>query len=214
MTYVSRLLPVLLAGGLLAGCSSLIGGPRETPTIYAPQPRIQADPGWPKVDWGVVIARPGEVGMMDSQRIVVSPVPGELQVYRGALWARLPSEMVGEAVLRTLEDSGRIATVARQGDGIAAGYRLLLDVRNFKADYAGNAAPEAVIEVSAKLLHQDDQVLVASRVFRQAHRAAGVDVAEVADAFSLGLGALGHDIAGWTLQAGQAHAQQAHRTTP
>ena len=66
----------------------------------------------------------------------------------------------------------------------------------------------------AKLLHQEDQILVGSRTFRQAQPASGTDVAQVADAFSQGLGTLGHDIAGWTLQTGQAHQQQAHRGAP
>lgn len=215
MTHAPRLFPALLAACLLAtGCSSLIGGPRETPTIYAPEPAIRPDPGWPSATWTLTIARLGEGRSTEGQRIVVSPVPGELQVYRAALWARAPAEMVDDAVLRTLEDSGRIAAVMRQGSGIGSDYRLLLDVRTFKADYAGSATPSAVIEVNAKLLHQDDQMLVGSRTFREAQPAAGVEVAKVADAFAQGLGALGHDIAGWTLQTGQAHQQQAHRATP
>ena len=197
----------------LAACS-IVGGPRESPAIYAPEPRISTDPAWPQASWGVVIAHPGDARLMDGQRIAVSPVPGELQVYRAALWARSPSEMVDDVVQRTLEDSGRIATVARQGSGISANYRLLLDVRTFKSDYAGSATPSAVIEVNAKLLHQEDQILVGSRTFRQAQPASGSDVAQVADAFSQGLGTLGHDIAGWTLQTGQAHQQQAHRGAP
>lgn len=212
MTAVPRLHPVLFAACLLAtGCSSLIGGPRETPTIYAPEPVVRADPAWPAVGWTLAIARPGEARMMDGQRIAVSPVPGELQVYRAALWARTPGEMVEDAVLRTLEDSGRIPVVTRPGSGIAAGYRLLLDVRTFKADYAGNAAPSAIVEVNAKLLHPQDQTVAGSRTFRQAQPAAGVEVARVADAFAQALGPLGHDIAGWALQTGQAHEQQAHR---
>jgi len=204
MTRIPRPLPVLLAACLLAtGCSSLIGGPRETPTIYAPEPVIQADPGWPAVDWTLTIARPGEARMMDGQRIAVSPVPGEVQVYRGALWARTPGEMVEDAVLRTLEDSGRIPVVTRHGSGIAADYRLLLDVRTFKADYAGNAMPSAIVEVNAQLVQTGR--IVASRTFRQATPASGTEVARVADAFTQALGALGHDVAGWTLQAGSAH---------
>jgi cholesterol transport system auxiliary component len=215
MTHAPRPLSVLLAACLLAaGCSSLIGGPRETPTIYAPEPALQPDPGWPAAQWTLTIARLGDGRSAEGQRIVVSPVPGELQVYRAALWARTPAEMVDDAVLRTLEESGRIAAVMRQGSGIGTDYRLLLDVRTFKADYAGAATPSAVIEVNAKLLHQDDQTLVGSRTFRQVQPAAGVEVARVADAFAQGLGAVGHDIAGWTLQTGQAHQQQAHPATP
>lgn len=212
MIRVQRLRPVLLTACLLAaGCSSLIGGPRETPTIYAPEPALRTDPAWPAADWSLTIARPGEAQMDDGPRIVVSPVPGELQVYRAALWARTPSNMVQDAVLRTLENSGKLPLVARQGSGIGTDYRLLLEIRAFRADYAGNPVPAAVIEVNAKLQHLQDQAVAGSRSFRQSQPAAGVEVAQVADAFAQALAALGHDVAGWSLQTGQAHEQHAHQ---
>lgn len=216
MTRLQRCLrPALLATSLLlAGCSSLIGGPRETPTIYAPEPARRVDPSWPAVDWSLALARSGEAQMEDGPRIVVSPVPGELQVYRGALWARTPAEMVQDAVLRTLEDSGKLPLVARQGSGLSADYRLLLEVRAFRAEYAGSALPAAVVEVNATLLHLRDQSVAGSRNFRQSQPATGVAVAEVADAFSQALAGLSHDVAGWSLQTGQAHAGQPHPSAP
>ena len=143
--------------------------------------------------------------MLDSSRIAVSPVPGELQVYKGAVWARTPPEMLEDGVLRTLEDSGKIPAVARQGSGIGADYRLLMEIRHFEAEYAGAAVPSAVVEVSAKLLHASDQAVVGSRRFRHAQAASGTDAAVVADAFAQALRATSHDIAGWVLATGQAH---------
>ena len=80
---------------------------------------------------------------VDTFRIAVRPVPGELQVYAGASWARAPSDMIEDVIMRTLEDSGRIPGVARRGSGVAPDYRLLLDLRRFEADYAGAAIPSA-----------------------------------------------------------------------
>ena len=195
---------------LLAGCSSLVGGPVETPTIYSPEPQVTADPAWPTVAWALGTVRPSAAKILDGSRIAVSPVPGELQVYRGALWARTPAEMVQDAVLRTLEDSGRLPLVARQGSGVRSDYRLLLEVRRFRAEYAGNAVPAAVVEVNATLLHLRDQTVAGSRNFQQSQPATGVAVAQVADAFAQALSTLGHDVAGWSLQAGRAHAGQPH----
>ena len=67
--------------------------------------------------------------------------------------------------------------------------------------------PAATIEVSAKLLHSPDQDIVASRTFVQAVPAAATDTASVARAFEAALGAIGHDIAGWTLESGAAHGR-------
>lgn len=188
----------------LAACS-ILGGSREPVTIYAPDPRIPADPSWPDAAWQLSIGRPEAARIVDSSRIAVRPSPGELQVYKGAAWAKTPSEQLQDTVLRTLEDSQKIAAVARQGSGIAADYKLEMDLRRFEADYAGGAVPAATIEVNAKLLHSIDQDVVATRTFLQSVPAAGTDTAQVAQAFEQALAAIGHDIAGWTLASGNAH---------
>jgi cholesterol transport system auxiliary component len=188
----------------LAACS-ILGGSREPVTIYAPDPRVPADPSWPDAAWQLSIGRPEAARIVDSSRIAVRPSPGELQVYKGAAWAKTPSEQLQDTVLRTLEDSQKIAAVARQGSGIAADYKLEMDLRRFEADYAGSEVPAATIEVNAKLLHSIDQDVVATRTFLQAVPAAGTDTAQVAQAFEQALAAIGHDIAGWTLASGNAH---------
>ncbi|HSD17098.1 MAG TPA: ABC-type transport auxiliary lipoprotein family protein [Thermomonas sp.] len=209
MTHPHRIaLAVLLA--TLAGCSSVLG-PKDTPTVYAPQIATTADPAWPTVTWPLGTVRPTSARILDGTRIAVSPAPGELQVYKSALWARTPPEMLEEAVLRTLEDSGKIPAVARQGSGIGAEYRLVMDIRHFEADYAGGDTPSAVIEVNAKLLHIPDQSVVGSRTFRQVQPATGTEVGRVAEAFGQALGTVSGEVAGWTLATGNEHQRQAHR---
>jgi cholesterol transport system auxiliary component len=189
---------------MLGGCA-LLGGSKDSLTIYAPQPQATADPAWPSVSWQLSIAKPEAAHMTDSLRIAVRPSPGELQVYKGAMWAKSPSEQVQEGVLHVLEDSQKIGAVAREGSGIAADYRLELDLRRFEADYAGGDNPVATIEVNAKLLRSVDQKIVASRTFLQAVPASDTDAALVSQAFGKALGAISSKIGGWTLASGEAH---------
>ena len=211
---MSRLPRTLIAAALLAtlaGCSSLLG-PKETPSIFAPELATTADAAWPSATWALGTVRPTAARILDGSRIAVSPVPGELQVYKGAMWARTPPEMLEETVLRMLEDSGKIPSVARQGSGIGAEYRLVMDIRHFESRYdAGGSTPAAVIEVNAKLLHVPDQSVAGSRTFRQTQAASGTDVALVADAFGQALGTLSREVAGWTLATGNEHQRQPHR---
>ena len=192
---------------LLTGCSILGSGPQGGPaTIYAPNVRIPADPAWPTVDWSLAIVQPSAARVIDGTRISVRPTPDELQVYKGAVWAQPATGLLEDALLRTLEDSGRIASVARLGAGARSDYRLLLDLRRFEADYAGQSVPSATIEVNAKLMRVRDQHIVAARTFLQAQPAAAVEVPQVAAAFEQALTAITRDLAGWTLQSGQADA--------
>ena len=206
----SRLAVVALLAIVLAGCASILGGESGPTTIYSPDPRPVLDPALPTVSWQLALGSTSGARTVDSYRIAVRPTPGEIQVYRGASWARTPGEMLQSTVLRALEDSGKIASVARQGTGVAADYRLVIDLRRFEADYAGNAVPAATIEFNAKLIHGADQAIVASRTFLQAQPAAGTDVALVVDAFSRALEAVGGELAGWVLVSGDEHQRQAH----
>jgi cholesterol transport system auxiliary component len=114
--------------------------------------------------------------------------------------------MLQDTLMRTLEDSGRIAAVGRQGSGMAADYKLLLDVRRFESDYTqSSGVPAATIEVSAKLVHVASQRVAASKVFLQAQPAATPAVADVAHAFEQSLEKIGHDLGGWVLTTGASH---------
>lgn len=196
---------------LLAGCS-LLGGKKDPITVYAPEPRVQADPAWPSVPWQLAVISPTASRVHDSLRIAVRPTPVQLEVYKGANWAKRPGEMLEDALLRALEDSGRIPAVARQGAGIAADYKLVLDLRRFESDYAGQAVPAATIEVNVKLLHSLDQQVVLSQTFLQAQPATSTAVPDVVDAFERALADLSGDITGWVLTQGTRHEQSAHKT--
>jgi cholesterol transport system auxiliary component len=188
----------------LAGCTSLIGKKHPT-TIYAPVARAEASPEWPQVRWKLAMGRSSGARIADTLRVAVRPSPNELQVYKDAQWAKPPGDMIEDGVLHALEDSGRIAVVARQGSGIGADYRLLLDVRRFESDYAGAETPAATIEVTAKLLHVKDQQLAGSRTFLQAQPAATTKVPDVVAAFDQALTAVTGELAGWTLATGEQY---------
>lgn len=187
----------------LGGCALLSTGKGDGATQYAPDPRVEASPGWPSVRWSLTVAQPTAARAIDSARIAVRPSPQELQVYKGAQWAKRPSEMLEDAVLRALEDSGRIGVVSRQGTGIATDYRLVLDMRRFESDYA-SGQPAATIEVRAKLLHGTAPDVVASRTFLQAVPAEGTAVPAVVEAFETALAGMARELAGWTLATGAA----------
>jgi cholesterol transport system auxiliary component len=187
----------------LAGCGLL---PAKDPlALYSPAAKVTPDPAWPSVQWQLQIPRPLASELVDSPRIVVRPAPGELQVYKGAVWAEPAPDLVQDAVLHAFEDSGRIGGVARRGSGVAGDYELLLDLRRFDSDYAGGASPRAEVEITAKLIANRSNTVIANRTFRQSAQAGGTAVGSVAQAFDGALSAVVADIVGWTLVEGQRY---------
>jgi len=204
-TLTRILLPAAMLA-LLGGCSLLGSSERSAVTIYSPVVRIQADHGWPTVDWQLVLVKPSAARVVDSPRINVRPSPSELEVYKGVSWAQPATDMLDDALIRGFEDSGRIKGVARATTGIRADYKLATDIRRFESDYQGQATPTVVIEVNAKLIHTTDQRVVADRTFRQAQPVGSTEIPAVAAAFERGLQQLAQDVVGWTLVNGQSDA--------
>ena len=205
-----RIAALALATATLAGCGIL--PKQETLVLYDPTPQRGATQGTangaaPQADWQLQISRPYADTMHDSARILVRPQPGELQVYKGAAWAQPAPDIVLDTLVRAFADSGRLAGVARRGEGVSARYELLLDLRRFESDYGnannGGATPSARIELGARLVQNVDNRVVANRVFDIATPADGTDVAQINRAFQRGLDDATAQLIDWTLNEGQ-----------
>lgn len=209
MRRALRIAALAVATAALAGCGIL--PKQETLALYDPTPQRSAtadstNASAPRVDWQLQIARPYADTMHDSARILVRPQPGELQVYKGAAWVQPAPDIVQDTLLRAFTDSGRLAGVARRGDGVSARYQLLLDLRRFESDYGGGATPSVRIELGARLVQNAGNRVVASRVFDIATPADGTDVVQINRAFQRGLGEATTQLIDWTLAEGQRDA--------
>ncbi len=195
---------LLVAACLLISACSLVGNnTRDRATVYDLDPRVEADAAWPAVKWQLSLPQINASRVGDSLRIAVRPVPHELQIYKGASWARIPTDMIEGAILRTMEDSGRIPAVARQGSGIAAEYKLLLELRRFESAYSAPGVPPTIqIEINAKLLHVASQRVAASRTFNQEAAASSAEIERVVEAFERALHAVTGEVVGWVLVSG------------
>jgi cholesterol transport system auxiliary component len=191
---------LLAITAVLAGCSIL--PEQKSIALYAPQPHLVADPAWPKADWQLLISRPYADATVDSERILVRPQPGELQVYKGAAWSQSAPDLVHDVLLRAFTDSGRLRGVARRGEGVNAAYELLLDLRRFESEYSDGAMPSVRIELGARLVHNADNRVTAQRVFQIEAPADSTDIAAVNRAFERALGDVATQLVGWTLSEG------------
>ena len=65
MNALHRIATAGVAAFLLTGCS-ILGGPKEAPTIYARRPRAAPILHGPRVAWQLSTARPGAAQMLDT----------------------------------------------------------------------------------------------------------------------------------------------------
>lgn len=201
-----HLVRILLAIALtlpMIGCGGIL--PKKEPLrIIAPQVHVAPDPEWTQVAWQLTVARPSANDMLDSRRMAVSPVPGQIQVYKGVSWSDSMPDIVQMAVVEAFEDSGKILAVGRQSSGLRTDYTLQMEMRDYQAVYHDPASPpEVTLTINAKLIDAISGRAVASRNFHQAVAASATSPTAVAQAFDNALSALVHDMVGWTLYSGQ-----------
>jgi cholesterol transport system auxiliary component len=186
---------------LLASSCSLLGSKGEPITILDPAAKVAPSPDWPQARWSLLVLRPVASQSLDTERIVVRPAPGAMQVYKGAAWSDTAPDLVQTSLLRAFEDSGRILSVARPGGAVRGEFQLATELRAFDSIYSG-ASPDAVVEVHARLIRVTDGRAVAARTFRTSEPASGTDVATVSEAFARALAKLDADVVAWTLAEG------------
>ena len=189
----------LLLASFLGACSILGGA--EPIQILDPSAKVAPRADWPQARWSLLVPRPIAIQALDTERIVVRPAPGALQVYKGAVWAETAPDLVHTSLLRTFEDSGKILSVARPGGAVRGDYQLTSELRSFDSIYEG-ATPNAVIELHARLVRVTDGKAVAARTFRVSEASAGTDIGSVSEAFSRGLAKIDGDVVAWTLAEG------------
>jgi cholesterol transport system auxiliary component len=194
-----RICTVALLATALGACSILGGA--EPIQILDPSAKVAPSADWPQARWSLLVLRPIATQALDTERIVVRPAPGVLQVYKGAAWSDTAPDLVQTSLLRAFEDSGRILSVGRPGGAVRGEYQLTSELRAFDSIYDG-ASPDAVVELHARLVRITDGKAIAAKTFRISERASGTDIGTVSEAFSRALAKLDGEVVAWTLAEG------------
>lgn len=204
--YFFRVLMLCLLSLCLAACISLGNDKGTGVTVYSPQIIVSTKPEWPMAAWSLAINRPIASEILDSPRIAVRSQPGTLQVYQGAVWSDPAPVLMQSALVQAFEDSGKIAAVGRQNEGVRGNLSLLLDMRQFEAVYGDRAQPPSVvIAIQAKLFGNPGGRVLAAKTFRVAIPAKTEKIPEVMNAFDVAMTQVITDIVGWTLITGQTN---------
>jgi cholesterol transport system auxiliary component len=156
------------SGGVLGG---LIGtGNNPTPTFDLTAPanfgRLP-----PQARGLLAVEQPTALQILDTEKVVISPNPGEVAYLTDAQWVdRLPKLMQAR-IVQSFENSTRIRAVAKTQDRVSADYILVIDVRQFGIQaYDG---PQAVVELSVKIVYQRGGRIAAGTVLTSRIAASG-----------------------------------------
>jgi len=196
--------PIVAAAMLLlaAACGTIsIPGAKGIVNLYNLTPKSTFAENLPRADWRLVVEEPLAAGGLDSKRIALRPKPTELKYFAEARWTERAPQMVQTLLIESFQNSGRIATVGRDGIGLRADYVLKGVLREFQAEYFhGAAAPLVRVRLNAMLIDQSRQEIVESKSFEAAIASTGTDMDSIILAFDMALGKVLRRTVEWTLR--------------
>jgi len=156
-TALARAAALFVLASGLAACSS---NPVPTFDLSAPN-HFTAGGGGAGI---MVVVVPTALSALDTEKILVEPAPGQITYLSDAQWAdRLPA-LLQARTIQAFENGSKLRRVARPSDGVTGDYQLNMDIRTFGVQVRPNG-PQAVVEISAKVIVLATGRIAAAQVF-------------------------------------------------
>lgn len=173
----------------LAGC----GGGVELQTFELLAPREYAAAR--QARGSLMVSLPSALRALDSERVIVQPTPGEINYLAGARWSDRVPRLVQARIIEAFENSRRVRAISREGEKLQADYKLDTEVREFGV--VVSPSPQAVVEISVRLVNARSGRVVASQIFSGRAQAPSVDGPSATAAINHAFGTVLIDLVGW-----------------
>jgi len=177
---------VLLAGGAILGGCNVIPKVNEPIPLYTLSAVSEFGQSLPKVEWQLVVGTPVASADLDTTRIALTRSPGVVEYFAKGAWADNAPILLQGKLIESFEASNAVS-VGRDAVGLRPDYVLQSDLRDFQAEYSGDAAT-AHLRLSAKLVRMPDRRIVANIQTAQKVAAAGNSLPQIVDAFDRAAG--------------------------
>lgn len=184
----------------LGGCGSLFKAATSTPRLFTLTSANDIGPGV-DTQWQLVIEEPLASRAIDTDFIALMPSATEVKYFDSARWAERAPRMVQTLLVESFENSNRIVAVGRQAVGLRADFLLTSELREFQAEYRnGMRAPPVIrVRLSAKMILQPQQIIVASQSFDREAQLDSNDIDTIIKGFDGVLGATMKAVVEWAL---------------
>ena len=142
----------------------------------------------------IAIALPTAIRVIDSERVIIQPTPGEVNYLSGARWSERVPRLVQTRIIEAFENSKRVRIVTREGASLRTEFKLDTEIREFGVMVSPQQ--QAVVELSVKLVQGNGRV-VATQVFTGRAEASSVDGPSATAAINAAFGNVLIDLVRW-----------------
>ena len=187
---------------LLGACVDpldLVSG--EPPRLFDLTPKSTYDDDLPKVSARLAIDVPTATAGLNTARIALKPTPTQFEYYASARWVDVVPIMTQTLLLESFDNSEKIDILGRGAYGLRADYGLLVNVREFQAEYGGDDQPPDVrIRFQARMVTMPRRTPVASTSVIGLATAKSRKLSDIVDAFDQAFGRAAKDLVSWTIR--------------
>lgn len=188
----------LLLGACVDPLEFVSGGP---PRLFDLTPKSTFDPNLPTVPARLTIDVPTATAGLNTARIALKPTPTQFEYYAGARWVDVVPVMAQTLLLESFDNSERIDILGRGTYGLRADYGLLVNIREFQAEYGDDdTPPEVRIRLQARLVAMPRRSHIASTSVVGLATASSRKLGDIITAFDEAFGSAAKDLVSWTVR--------------
>lgn len=188
---------LIALAALLSSCVSVL--PEAPPPSARWQIRdVAIEAAGEPVAWTLGLEDPTATRDYDTTKIAVTRAPGRIEYFSDGEWTDRAPRLIGAALLRSFENSGRIKGVGTRVTLPVSKYILQTDLRRFEADVTKRPSTvEAAIYVR---LTNGRSMVYAARLFQATEPAGSGKGPDAASALERAYARLQREIVAWTFE--------------
>jgi len=187
----------LLLGGCVDPLSLVSGTP---PRLFDLTPKSTFDEDLPSVSARLTIEVPTATAGLNTARIALKPTPTQFEYFADARWVDVVPVMTQTLLLESFDNSEKIDILGRGAYGLRADYGLVINIREFQAEYQGETeAPDVRIRLQAQLVTMPRRKPIASTSVIGLATAESRKLDDIINAFDVAFGRAAKDLVAWTV---------------
>lgn len=178
----------------VGGCAALVPKPAPATFDLEAPTSFPASIGSTNVQFA--ITEPTVVGALDSERIVVRPMPTEITYLGKVQWSDRAPKLVQARLIDSFRNTGRVRSVGMPGGAVTNDIGLVTDLESFQVDAETGLAE---VSIAVRIVSDQSGRVIASRTFTATQAVAGNKADDMVAAMNGAFGKVAVEIVVWTL---------------
>lgn len=172
----------------------------DPPRLFELTPKSTFDTDLPDTEARLTIDVPTAATGLNTARIAVKPTPTQFEYFANASWVDVVPVMAQTLLLESFDNSEKLNVLERGSYGLRADYGLVVNIREFQAEYADDGSPDVQIRFQVRLVEMPRRKTIAVTSVVGLAQSTSRKMNDIVIAFDEAFGRATKDLVSWTLR--------------